>query len=61
MSEYRLLRGGEEYKGRFASEDPGLETVALARGPRGRVAVRAVLAARSAPGGLRRRLRRLDQ
>jgi CelD/BcsL family acetyltransferase involved in cellulose biosynthesis len=39
MLEYRLLRGGEGYKDRFASDDPGLETVALARGPVGRAAL----------------------
>jgi CelD/BcsL family acetyltransferase involved in cellulose biosynthesis len=39
MSEYRLLRGGEPYKQRFADEDPGLETIALARGPVGRAAL----------------------
>jgi CelD/BcsL family acetyltransferase involved in cellulose biosynthesis len=32
MGEYRMLRGGEEYKGRFATDDPGVETVALSRG-----------------------------
>jgi CelD/BcsL family acetyltransferase involved in cellulose biosynthesis len=55
MLEYRLLRGGEEYKGRFASDDPGLETVALARGVRGRGALLAARAARSMPAGARRR------
>jgi CelD/BcsL family acetyltransferase involved in cellulose biosynthesis len=33
LAEYRFLRGGEAYKYRFASEDPGVETVALTRGP----------------------------
>ena len=33
IHEYRFLRGGEEYKYRFTSEDPGLETTAWARGP----------------------------
>jgi len=42
MLEYRLLRGGEGYKERFASDDPGIETVALARGPVGRAALAAV-------------------
>jgi CelD/BcsL family acetyltransferase involved in cellulose biosynthesis len=32
MREYRFLRGGEAYKYRFASHDPGLETIAVARG-----------------------------
>ena len=42
MHEYRFLRGGEGYKDRFASDDPGLETMALARGPVGRAALLAV-------------------
>jgi CelD/BcsL family acetyltransferase involved in cellulose biosynthesis len=42
MLEYRLLRGGEGYKERFASDDPGIETMALARGPVGRAALAAV-------------------
>jgi alkylation response protein AidB-like acyl-CoA dehydrogenase len=29
MTEYRLLRGGEPYKYRFATTDPGLETVGV--------------------------------
>jgi dTDP-4-amino-4,6-dideoxygalactose transaminase/CelD/BcsL family acetyltransferase involved in cellulose biosynthesis len=41
VAEYRFLRGGEPYKYRFATGDPGLETVALAS----RVAGRAALAA----------------
>jgi CelD/BcsL family acetyltransferase involved in cellulose biosynthesis len=41
MLEYRLLRGGEGYKDRFASDDPGLETVALAHGLVGRAALAA--------------------
>ncbi len=32
MREYRFLRGGDAYKGRFADGDPGLETVVLGRG-----------------------------
>jgi CelD/BcsL family acetyltransferase involved in cellulose biosynthesis len=33
MREYRFLRGGEPYKYRLATADPGLETVAVGRGP----------------------------
>lgn len=33
VAAYRLLRGGEAYKGRFANHDPGVETIAFARGP----------------------------
>jgi CelD/BcsL family acetyltransferase involved in cellulose biosynthesis len=46
MSEYRLLRGAETFKGRFATADPGLGTFAIVRGIRGRsarVAARAAL------------------
>jgi CelD/BcsL family acetyltransferase involved in cellulose biosynthesis len=39
MREYRLLRGGEDYKRRFADRDPGLETVALPLSIRGRAAL----------------------
>jgi CelD/BcsL family acetyltransferase involved in cellulose biosynthesis len=59
MLEYRLLRGGEEYKGRFASGDPGLETVALPRGVLGRGALLAARTAGSMPAGLRRRVAKL--
>jgi CelD/BcsL family acetyltransferase involved in cellulose biosynthesis len=38
MSEYRLLRGAEAFKRRFADADSGLETFALGRGIRGRIA-----------------------
>src|SRR3954447_5926469 len=55
MLEYRLLRGGEEYKSRFASDDPGLEAGAPPRGPLGRGALLAARAARSMPAAARRR------
>jgi CelD/BcsL family acetyltransferase involved in cellulose biosynthesis len=54
MREYKLLRGGEAYKGRFATADPGLETVAAGRGVAGWAACRAAPAALA----LRRLLRR---
>jgi CelD/BcsL family acetyltransferase involved in cellulose biosynthesis len=38
MREYRFLRGGEPVKSRFADADPGLETVVVTRGARGRLA-----------------------
>ena len=41
VSTYRLLRGDEGYKARWASDDPGLETVVLVRGPLGRAALAA--------------------
>jgi len=39
IEEYRLLRGGEAYKGRFATADPGLETIAFGSGPLARAAL----------------------
>jgi CelD/BcsL family acetyltransferase involved in cellulose biosynthesis len=39
LREYRMLRGGEDWKYHFASDDPGLETVALAHGPLGELAL----------------------
>jgi CelD/BcsL family acetyltransferase involved in cellulose biosynthesis len=47
MHEYRLLRGAEAFKRRFAEADPGLETFVLERGVPGRIARIA------AAGGLR--------
>jgi CelD/BcsL family acetyltransferase involved in cellulose biosynthesis len=38
---YWLLRGGETYKHRFAEEDPGVQTLAVARSLRGRAAITA--------------------
>ena len=39
VREYRFLQGAEEYKYRFATEDPGVETIGLSRGPLGAGAV----------------------
>jgi len=39
MREYRLLRGDEAYKARFADRDPGLASVALGLTPLGRAAL----------------------
>jgi CelD/BcsL family acetyltransferase involved in cellulose biosynthesis len=47
--EYRFLRGDEPYKYRFANADPGLETVAVARGAAGRAALAALRVARRLP------------
>jgi CelD/BcsL family acetyltransferase involved in cellulose biosynthesis len=58
VGEYRLLLGGEAYKDRFATADPGLETVVFARGARGRAVRAAARAALSAPKSLRQRLPR---
>jgi CelD/BcsL family acetyltransferase involved in cellulose biosynthesis len=59
MLEYRLLRGGEGYKDRFASDDPGIETVALTRGVVGRAALTAVKSAGSMSGPGRRAIAKL--
>jgi CelD/BcsL family acetyltransferase involved in cellulose biosynthesis len=53
VSEYRFLRGGEAYKDRFATRDPGVETVVLAGSAAGRAAV--------AGGGLRRAAGRVQR
>jgi CelD/BcsL family acetyltransferase involved in cellulose biosynthesis len=39
VREYRFLRGGEAYKGRFANEDRGLTTIGVARGVLGAAAL----------------------
>jgi GNAT acetyltransferase-like protein len=52
IREYRPLRGAEDYKLRFAVADPGLETVAVARGPLAKAALPALAAMRAAPGPL---------
>ena len=56
MREYRLLRGGEAYKVRLATGDPGLETIGLGRGAAARGALRMAVAARGRSLGLRRML-----
>lgn len=57
--EYKLLRGGEEYKGRFASGDPGLETFVVGRGALGAAAAMGATAAAALPDRPRERLSRL--
>jgi CelD/BcsL family acetyltransferase involved in cellulose biosynthesis len=52
VPEYRLLRGGEDYKLRFATADPGLETVALGRGTVAAAALPVLAGALAAPGRL---------
>jgi CelD/BcsL family acetyltransferase involved in cellulose biosynthesis len=60
MREFRFLRGDEAYKLRYASEDPGVEAVAMGRGARGRATLAAAAAARRLlPYERRRRLARL--
>ena len=57
-TEYRFGRGAEGFKYRFTSEDPGLETVTLARGRAGQVALSGARAARRARNGVRSLRRR---
>ena len=59
MGEYRMLRGGEEYKSRFASEDPGVETIALSRGLGRAASAIGSAAKRTMPYRVKRRLTRL--
>jgi CelD/BcsL family acetyltransferase involved in cellulose biosynthesis len=59
VAEYRLLRGGEEYKQRFASADPGLETIGLAHSRLAGAALPALAAMRATPGPLGRLARRV--
>jgi CelD/BcsL family acetyltransferase involved in cellulose biosynthesis len=54
VREYRFGRGDEEYKKRFTADESTVETIALARGLKGRLAVAAVQQTRA-----RRLLRRL--
>lgn len=54
VDRYHLLRGDEAYKARFATDDPGVRTVALGRGAVGRVLVTAGRAALESAPGLRR-------
>ena len=49
VHEYRFLRGNEPFKYRFADADPGLETVAVARGAAGSAALGAASLGRRGP------------
>ena len=55
MSEYRFLRGGEAFKYRWATRDPGVETVTLAGSAAGRATL-AGAALRRTAGRVRRAL-----
>jgi CelD/BcsL family acetyltransferase involved in cellulose biosynthesis len=56
VSEYRFGRGDESYKYRFANEDRGVETVAVAPGVIGSGVLRALAACRNAARRVRQRL-----
>jgi CelD/BcsL family acetyltransferase involved in cellulose biosynthesis len=57
--EYRFLLGDDPYKTRFFSDDPGLDTLAVSTGPAAVAAHGAATMARSVPGAVRRRVRRV--
>jgi len=57
--EYRMLRGHEPYKQRFADEDAGVATVAVALGMTGRAYLAAVAGAGRLPAPGRRALKAL--
>jgi CelD/BcsL family acetyltransferase involved in cellulose biosynthesis len=59
MLEYRMLRGDEEYKRRFASEDRGVETIGLSRGLGRAASILGSAARRATPYRVSRRLARL--
>jgi CelD/BcsL family acetyltransferase involved in cellulose biosynthesis len=54
--EFRLLRGAEPYKARFASEDDGLDTVLVGNPLAVRLAGDAAALAPSLPAGIKRRI-----
>jgi CelD/BcsL family acetyltransferase involved in cellulose biosynthesis len=54
LREYKLLRGGEAFKYRFATGDAPVASLAVARGPRGHAAAAAGAAALSLPRRARR-------
>jgi CelD/BcsL family acetyltransferase involved in cellulose biosynthesis len=58
MTEYRLLRGGEPYKYRFATADPGLETVGVPHGPLAGIGLPVLSTLRTAKGPIGRISRR---
>jgi CelD/BcsL family acetyltransferase involved in cellulose biosynthesis len=58
MAEYRLLRGGEQYKYRFATDDPGLETVGVPHSSVARIGLPVLDSLRIAKGPVGRISRR---
>jgi CelD/BcsL family acetyltransferase involved in cellulose biosynthesis len=59
LGQFRLLRGDEGYKARFATHDSGVVTVGMARTTAGRALLQGERMWRALPSGARRRLRRL--
>jgi hypothetical protein len=58
MAEYQLLREGEQYKYRFPTADPGLETVGVPHGPMARIGLPVLDSLRTAEGPVGRIPRR---
>jgi CelD/BcsL family acetyltransferase involved in cellulose biosynthesis len=58
VSEYRLLRGAEQYKYRFSTADPGLETVGVPHNPVARIGLPVLDSLRTANGPVGRISRR---
>jgi len=54
MREYRFGLGGESYKARFADSDAGVDTVAIAAGVRGQLALAGINVALRMPESVRR-------
>jgi len=59
QARYLFLRGAESYKRRFATADPGLETLAVGSGGLGKAALVALDGVQRLPPGGRRRLARV--
>ncbi len=56
VAEYKLLRGAQAFKERFATDNPVVETFVLAGTTIGRAALAAARASQALPSGLRRRV-----
>jgi CelD/BcsL family acetyltransferase involved in cellulose biosynthesis len=59
VEEYRFLRGDEAFKGRFATEDLGLDSFLVARGVMGRVGAAGLAVGRALPPRARAGIRRI--
>jgi CelD/BcsL family acetyltransferase involved in cellulose biosynthesis len=60
VREFAFLRGHEPYKYRFATDDDGLDSVCVVRGPAGAAALALVKAVRSFPAARKLLRRPLD-
>lgn len=59
LDAFRFLPGRDEYKSRFAGDDPGAESRLLSSGAAGRLGSAALAGARALPGPMRRRVLRV--